>query len=73
MASTCLRFSASVAGVEEGLDGRRSRRLQTDRRVDVHNEDRLAGISRLGESIEIGEVEAGVPAGKSEVGTGIMV
>jgi hypothetical protein len=41
--------------------------------VHVHDEDRLARISRLGESVEIGEVEARVPTGEPEVGTGIVV
>jgi len=31
--------------------------------VNVHDEDRLARISRLRESIQIGEVQAGVPNG----------
>jgi hypothetical protein len=41
--------------------------------VYVHNEDRLARISRLGESIQIGEVEAGVPTRERKVGTGIVM
>jgi hypothetical protein len=57
----------------EWLRRRRSGRLQADGRVDVHDEDRLTGISRLGEGIEVGEVEAGVPIGEPEVGAGIMV
>jgi len=53
----------------EGLVGRRSRRGDAGGRVRVHNKDRLARIPRLGESIKIGEVQAGVPARESEVGT----
>ena len=48
----------------EGLVGSRSRLDHVEGRVHVHNEDRLAGISRLGESKQIGVVEAGVPTGK---------
>src|SRR5205814_583062 len=57
----------------EGLGGSRSRLEHVEGRVHVHNEDRLAGISRLGESKQISVVEAGVPTGKREVGTRIMV
>ena len=39
----------------------------------VHNQDRLAGIPRLGESVEIGEVQAGVPMGEPKVGAGVMM
>jgi F0F1-type ATP synthase membrane subunit c/vacuolar-type H+-ATPase subunit K len=39
----------------------------------VHNEDRFAGIPRLRESKQIGEVEAGIPVGEAKVGAGIMV
>ncbi len=57
----------------EGFGGRRSGRAKAGGRVHVHDQDRLARISRLGESIEIGEVEAGVPAGEAEVETGIVM
>jgi hypothetical protein len=33
----------------------------------IHNEDRFAGIARLWESIQIGEVEAGIAVGESKV------
>jgi hypothetical protein len=37
----------------------------------VHNQDRFASIPRLRESIQIGEVQAGIPVGESKVGAGI--
>jgi hypothetical protein len=39
----------------------------------VHDLYGFAGIPRLREGIQIGEVEAGIPMGESKVGTGIMV
>jgi hypothetical protein len=48
-------------------------RLQAYGWVDVHDDDQFARIYWLGESVEIGEVEAGVPTGEPEVGAGIMV
>ena len=57
----------------EGVVAGRPGRVGADGRMRVHNQDRLAGIPRLGEGIEIGEVEAGVPVGEPKVGTGIMV
>jgi hypothetical protein len=39
----------------------------------VHNQDRFASIPRLRESIQIGEVQAGIPVGESKVWAGIMV
>src|SRR6185295_1111424 len=57
----------------ERLVGSRSRRVHTAGRVYVHDEDRLLGISRFGESKQISEVETSVSAGERDVGTGIMV
>ena len=37
-----------------------SRRVHADRRMYVHDEDRLARLLRTGESEQIGEVEPGV-------------
>jgi hypothetical protein len=36
-------------------------------------EDRLASATRLGEGIQISEVQPGVPMGKPIVGSGVMV
>jgi hypothetical protein len=41
--------------------------------MNVHNEDRLARVPRLGKGIQIGQVEARVPARESDIGTGVMV
>ncbi len=39
----------------------------------VNNEDRLAAVPGLGKCIQIGEIQAGIPMGKSKVGTGIVM
>ena len=57
----------------EGLGSSRSRRIEADGRMHVHDEDRLAGVSWLGKGIQIGQVEARVPARESDIGTGVMV
>src|SRR5690349_15501327 len=41
--------------------------------MNIHNEDRLARVSRLGKGIQIGQVEARVPARESNIGTGISM
>ena len=48
-------------------------RVHAGGRMHVHNQDRFASIARLRESIQIGEVQAGIPVGESKVGAGIMV
>src|SRR4029077_12236966 len=57
----------------EWLRGSRSRRNQAGRRVDVHDQNRLASIARLRKGIQISEVQTRVRAGEPKVGTGIMV
>src|SRR4029077_7623003 len=57
----------------EGLRGSRSPLDHVERRVHVHDECRLAGISRLGKSKQIRVVETGVPTGKRELRTRIVV
>src|SRR5258708_39881763 len=42
-------------------------------RMHVHDQDGLASVSRLGEGIQIGKVQAGVPTREPPVGTGVMV
>jgi hypothetical protein len=37
----------------------------------IHNQDRLAGVPRLGEGIQVSKVEAGIAVGKAKVRTGI--
>jgi hypothetical protein len=48
----------------EGFGSSRPPLEYVEGRVHVQYENRLAGISRLGESKQIGVVEAGVPTGK---------
>ena len=57
----------------KGVVGGRPRRVDAGGRMHVHNQDRLAGIPRLRESIQIGEVQAGIPVGEPKVGAGVMV
>jgi len=57
----------------EGLFRRGPRRVHAHGRMDVQNENRLARVAWLGERIEIGHVEPGITARKSEVGTGGIV
>ena len=57
----------------EGLGGGGPRRVHDGGRMHVHDQDRLAAVARLGEGIEIGEVQSRVPVREPEVGTGIMV
>src|SRR4029077_5995629 len=48
-------------------------RVCADRRMHVHDQDRLASVSRLRKGIQIGKVQTRVPMGKPEIGTGIVV
>ena len=48
-------------------------RVDAGGRMHVHNQNRFASIPRLRESIQIGEVQAGIAVGESKVGAGIMV
>src|SRR6185437_15692378 len=57
----------------EGLVGRGTAWVYTNGRVRVNNKDGLARISRLGEGIQVSEIEARVPVGKAKVQTGVVV
>jgi hypothetical protein len=57
----------------EWLRGSRSRRTQDNRRVGVHDQNRLACIARLGKDIQISEVQTRVRAREPKVGTGVMM
>jgi hypothetical protein len=51
----------------ERLGGAGPRRVGDDRRVYIHDQDRFASVARLGERVQIGEVQAGVPIGEPPV------
>src|SRR5260370_42677581 len=62
----------------EGVEGGGPQRVLavekiTSGRVHVYDQDRPASVFRLGEGIQIGEVQPGVPMGEPPVGTGVMV
>ena len=51
----------------------RCQRVEDNGRVHIHDHDRLTGVSRLRESVEVGQIQAGISPREAEIGAGVMV
>ena len=64
--TTLPEWQAQPPSVRERVRSGGTARLQAERRVHIHDQDRPAGIARLAEGVDVREVEARVAVGEAK-------